>query len=447
MAGSPHHHDNYKHRKIPTTLKKPKPESKPRSDTLNVSTIPAGINTRVFYLMRDNLRTVPPPLISVSEFVPRVLISQLMRRKKNSALGVKFERHHHGHNIDEITNMEGALHTFITPVIGKCKISGDYRYSSGHGVSKFGFVVSEGGSPSQQYKLTRTVVMSASIQMDFETSDVMLRVCRLDKAEVRGVDLNREPKWHMLTAQEKQDDGRRGRYDDYLRKHMVYWLTRDGKLPSRSTVHDRMQYKDAIHFLEMLIASGADITERVVGRFVELESDHVVSLELLFNTALHQVRNEFSALEILCPSGYVYTYDPASIFAAEIGATLLNRLTIAALRCLSDSSHLPNMRIFAFNDYADKSAPSLLIKALSAQKHVQIARKADLFTGKDGMYDVRHHEKGIGAMLVIHNNSDAFGQNVETEGAFGSLDGAIGYNSSAAASLLRERADLLDNIL
>jgi hypothetical protein len=49
-----------------------------------------------------------------------------------------------------------------------------------------------------------------------------------------------------------------------------------------------------------------------------------------------------------------------------------------------------------------------------------------------------------GAILVIHNNSDGFGQNIETENAFGSLDGAIGANSSAAASLRRDRKDLLD---
>ena len=49
-------------------------------------------------------------------------------------------------------------------------------------------------------------------------------------------------------------------------------------------------------------------------------------------------------------------------------------------------------------------------------------------------------------MLVIHNNSDGFGQNIETEGMVGSLDGAIGSSSSAAASLERNRKDLLDFI-
>lgn len=289
--------------------------------------------------------------------------------------------------------------------------------------------------------------MSASIQMDFENTRVMLRVCRLDKEEVRGVDLLREKRWHMMDVHEKHDDGKRGRYDEYLRRHMVYHLTREGRLPPRGSVKDRLLYKDAIHLLELLISSGVDITDRVVGRFVELKNDHVVSLELLFNTAVHQVRNEFSALEVLCPSGYVYTYDPASIFASEIGATLLNRLMLAGLRCVSDSSSFANMRIFGFNDYADQGAVALVSRALTNQKHVQVVRKADLFRGSGGKYDIRHHDKAVGAMLVVHNNSDGFGQNIETEGDFGSLDGAIGCNSSSAASLFRLREDLLDNIL
>ena len=48
-------------------------------------------------------------------------------------------------------------------------------------------------------------------------------------------------------------------------------------------------------------------------------------------------------------------------------------------------------------------------------------------------------------LLVIHNNSDAFGQNIETESAGGSLDGAIGVYSNAAACLARGKRDLLTN--
>lgn len=378
-----------------------------------------------------------------------------MRRKKNSALAVKFVpkggyRTFGTGRLDAITNMEGALHTFVTPVVGKCEMTGDYRYNTafgGHGVTAFGNVVPEGGDGTRKVRLTRTVVMSASIQMDFEGTRVMLRVCRLDSEPCVGVDLLRDPDWKILSVDDKQEDHKRDRYDELLRRHMVYHLTRDGRLPARRTVRDALQYDAAVSFLELLIASGVDMTERVVGKYVTLHNEHIVSLELLFNTALHQVRNEFSALEALCSGGYVYTYDPASIFAQEIGASLLNRLMLSGLRCISDLSSLPNMRIFAFNNYADRGILDLVSKALVAQKHVQVVAKADLFRGNDGQYEIGRYEKAIGAMLVVHNNSDAFGQNIETEGDGGSLDGAIGSNSSAAASLAREREDLLDNVL
>lgn len=42
---------------------------------------------------------------------------------------------------------------------------------------------------------------------------------------------------------------------------------------------------------------------------------------------------------------------------------------------------------------------------------------------------------------------DGFGQNIESEWESGSMDGAIGANSSASASLFREREDLVDNLM
>ena len=73
--------------------------------------------------------------------------------------------------------------------------------------------------------------------------------------------------------------------------------------------------------------------------------------------------------------------------------------------------------------------------------------KSELFKGHDGRYNIELLKQAEGAMLVVHNNSDGFGQNIETEHALGSLDGAVGSNSSAAASLHRGREDLLDFIL
>jgi hypothetical protein len=86
---------------------KPRPASLPpldpssRSDELHASATPSGADPRKFYLKHVQTRNnedansavlVPPPLISASPFVPPELIAYLMREKKNSALGVKYEK-------------------------------------------------------------------------------------------------------------------------------------------------------------------------------------------------------------------------------------------------------------------------------------------------------------------------------------------------------------------
>jgi len=364
-----------------------------------------------------------------------------MLRKKNSALGVKFVSNSK-RRLDEITDMEGACHTFVTPVLGKCEIVGDYRYDAsrgGHGVVKFG--------NEEGMRVTRSVVMSASIQMDFENSRVMVRLCKLDDAPVEGKHLGDE--WEILNVKEKQDKKLRDEYDDSLRRHLVFHLTKDGRLPKRSEVNTT-DMDSAISYLEEVILARLcyeDVSKKLDGKYVEVQDGKILALELLFNTAVEQVRNEISALEALCPQGYIYTYDPASIFAREIGSTILNRLMLLGLMVLSNENHFKNMVIFAFNDYADRGILPLVEKALENQKGVKIMSKVDLFGGEGGVYDVKVM-KGLDrveeCMLVVHNNSDAFGQNIETEGVFGSLDGAVGASSSAAASLERERSDLLD---
>jgi hypothetical protein len=361
-----------------------------------------------------------------------------MRKKKDSALGIKFSPN----GKDEITDMEGAMHTFVTLVVGRCEIVGDYRYNvfvGEYGVPLFGNVETEGGN----VRLSRSVVLSAAIQMDFDNSDIMLKVCKLEGMDVMGVDLGRGGEW-ILSREEKQDDRKRKEYEGLLRSYMVFHLTSDRRLPARKEVPNPMNVDTTIEFLKVVINGSEDAAENMVGRYAELHNNQIVSLELLFNVALHQARNEFSALEALFPQGYVYTYDPASIFAREIGAEIPNRLMLLALRHLSDHNQFRNMKVFGFNDYADRRIVALTAKALEKQAKVLVVSKADLFRGAYGRYDVESFRGVEGAMLVVHNNSDGFGQNIETEGASGSLDGAIGSNSSAAASLERRREDLLD---
>ncbi|CAM6085767.1 unnamed protein product [Calypogeia fissa] len=350
-----------------------------RSDVLTTTKVPAESNPRQWYL--ENPSAVPPTCISSSEFVPKILIEHLMRKKKNSALGVKFKS---GRDPpDAITNMEGAMHTFVTPILLGF-LHGDYIYTNGHGMTRF--------TPRGKMQQARTVLISAQIQPDFEGPDVLLAVCALEKAPFVGQPLPEN--FTILDVSAKQDSSLREGYDTSLRRHM---------------------------------------------------NGSVVAIELLFNVYVHQLRNELSALEALCPQGYVYTFDPPSIFALDIGATILNRLQFAALKHIASMNNFANMRVFAFNGYADRDAVSLLKVALSSQSHVRVLSKVTLFGGPKGTNSPMSGNEG--ALLVIHNNSDGFGQNIETEWKSGSLDGAIGANSSAAASLKRARPDLVANLM
>lgn len=371
-----------------------------------------------------------------------------MRKKKSSALGVKWLKG------DDITNMEGAMHSFVTPVISRCEMIGDYRYNpafGGHGIDRFGDTVQRSTTDGRQrkYQLTRFVVLSASIQMDFENTRVMLSACMLEASETIGHDLLSDSAWVILDKKAKQDDKQRQAYDESLRQHMIYHLTEARRLPSRESVNDLLDIDETIQLLESFITTPIDNTDKLVGKFTNLDDRQIISIEILFNAAVQQAKNELAALEVLCPQGYVYTYDPASIFARKIGSKVLNRLMLAALKHLSDHYKFENMRVFGFNRYADRGAMSLLRSALKKQEHVIVTGKQDLFNGAGGargLYDVTHIPQARGAILVIHNNSDGFGQNIETEGMTGSLDGAIGSSSSAAASLERNRKDLLDFI-
>jgi hypothetical protein len=404
-----------------------------RSDVLIATKVPKGTEPQSWYLANARENSTLPPCISGSEFVPSSMIEHLMRNKKDSAIGVKFQ--HGKHPPDAITNMEGAIHTFVTPLV-LATIHGDYVYSHGHGVSQYDSV-----NGMQQ---ARKVIISAQVQPDFEGPDVMQALCTLQDRPIVG-----EPLPHgfsILSVTEKQSSSRRAAYNASLQRHIVFHLTKAHRLPSQQeTEHSPWNLDQAIAFLEDLIRSSSPRFNGIQGRCIRPHKGTVLSLEMLFQTALHQLRNELSALEILSPQGYIYTSDPPAIFAAQIGATILNRLQFAALKSLSAENHFKGMRVFAFNDYLDKPAVKLLKHALETQKHVKVVSKSALFQGPKGTYYALPVTEG--ALLVLHNNSDAFGQNIETEKGFGSMDAVFGVYSNAAACLEKTRPDLLSNVM
>lgn len=368
--------------------------------------------------------SLKPIIISASDFVPKAMIEHLMRNKKDSALGVKYQPG------DKITCMEGALHTFLTPL---CPIvmSGDYEFKDGHQIRSL-----KGKA--------RVVILSASIQPDFERSfenEVIMRVVKVQEEAIEGQDLGSEflPLWQQTRENPINFQRQLSDYETLLQKHMIYHLTAKHQLPNLKEVQHVMEPSQALTYLDELIKT-VDVDEAAALRnqFVNLY-DHVVSLEALFSLYLQQVRNEFSILEALLPQGYVYTIDPPAIFASQIGrgnVTLLNRLQILAFKALRGQSPFTHLKTIGFNDYADKGAIALF-KCVFTDK--MIVPKQELF--REEHYSVKE-----GYALVLHNNSDAFGQNIETEGPGSSMDGAIGNCSDASCQLQRDRVDLLNYI-
>lgn len=379
----------------------------------------------------DAVRTAPP-IIAHSNFVPPHMVEHLMRNKANGALSVKFE----GIEKSKISNMEGALHTFVTPL---CAIvsKGDFpKSTTGH---KKGLIKDDSKARQQ--------ILSASIHPDFEYNNVMLPLIRLDDEAVIGQNLPDD--FQILSQEDKQDKIKRVKYDAELRKHMIYHLTKDHRLPS---IHEIETQKDkykilpfeedkehsVIAYLEKLISTAKpeNIKKEIKNCFVDYDGVYL-SLEVLFNTYIHQIQNEFYALNAAAYQGFVYTVDPPKIFAAYFGnAKLLNRLQILAFKKLSTTVIFNKMRYIGYNTFSDPTSLECL-KKVFANKAIP----------KSSLYDANHSYKVPpnceGCALVIHNNSDAFGQNIQTEG-LSSLDGVVGFYSNAFIPLLRSRPDLMD---
>lgn len=404
------------------------PPCKGRSDILretNVQNVQNASSIRSHYI--ENWQETQPPWVSSSSFAPVWLVEHLMRDKKDSALGVKFEPH--ATPPDSITNMEGAMHTFVTPIVF-ATIHGDYYYENEHRVRPFG--------SADGYLLGRDVLISAMVHPDFENRSVMFAACLLGDTVTHGLTLPHDA--NILDLKSNQSAYVRRDYDLSVRQHFIAHLTSARHLPAAVEVAaEATSIDEAKKFLENLIVSFHEDQTLPSIPFLRLRCGGVLSMEMLLNSAKHQVVNELLCLEAICPQGYVYTYDPPAIFATQLDPLLLTRLYLFALKQHSSTTDLTNMRVFAFNNYADQWALELTCAALQAQAHVLVCTKAELF--RNDFYEPPRC--AVGSLLVLHNNSDGFGQNIETEEGASSMDAAIGQYSSAAASLLRSRTDLL----
>lgn len=408
-----------------------------------------GLNARDDFkkAVEDGSWPIKPLVLSKSEFVPERMAKHLMKNKKDSAIGVKYTN-------GKITNMEGALHSFLTPL---CPITmtrePTYKLPpkpmldlKGHG---------------------RNVILSAAIQPDFECSgkdEVVMKILEVKDQELKGKDLGDdfEPLWTQCGEDKESFKESLGEYELSLQKHMVYHLTSDHVLPALKDIQKGNIYppNEAFALLNDLIMSNeSSVVDALKGKYVVLNK-HTLSLEAFFNFYLHQMRNEFSALESLVPHGYIYSIDPPAIFASQIGhdnVKLLNRLQILALKQLHQNTPLQNLKGVVFNDYADKdmtaqmNGKTVKVDAISLYKKVFPEIEIDIISKAEAFKIMSLYSIDSDYALVVHNNSDAFGQNIETEGdkhgGIGSMDAAIGVFSDAAWQLDRNRKDLGANII
>src|SRR3989338_1802938 len=190
---------------------------------------------------RDDFRQAPggwrttAPVVVRAAMVPLPLVEHLMRRKKDSALGVKYRPG------DEVTNMEGVLHTLVTP-IAAVKLSGDYTWRGGHSCTLFG------------ERRLRRVLLCASVHLDFETSEAWYQVCRLRGRRITGVGL---PEGFSIPSAEAKTDrvARRG-YEAMLQAHIIHGLSINGFIPAAHEVVHSLQPLDTLLLsIEALILS------------------------------------------------------------------------------------------------------------------------------------------------------------------------------------------------
>jgi hypothetical protein len=357
-----------------------------------------------------------------------------MAHKKTAAIGVKYEQG------DAITNMEAALHSFVTPFV-PILMHGDYAFKTGHSIAGFGV-------DEKDNQRARSVILSALVQPDFENREVMFDFARLAGHRIEGASLR--PDFQVLSAAAKASKEARDEYDRSLKRHAIYHLMAKQHFPSAQEASKQhcLDIQSAIVAIEKIISNEkADMKARnLEDYFLVIPGKPYptyLSLELLLSTAAQQMLNEFRALERMIPSdqGYVYTWDPAAIFAQHLDPTLLNRLTILGLLKAIKACPPRKLQVFAFNDYTDPKAIQL-VKLVFSYEHVThrtpVVSKSKLFPAPVLKYDISAYPSAERSVLVVHNNSDAFGQNIQSEAAGGSMDGSFGQYSSAAASLRRE---------
>ncbi|BGP18457.1 hypothetical protein JCM10213_003189 [Rhodosporidiobolus nylandii] len=402
--------------------------------------VPAGASPRSRALSSSS-PPPPPPVIAVSAFLPLDFSEHLFREKADSAITTKYLPGR------AITNGEAALHSFATALVRVVQCA-DYAWQGGHSQ------VELGTTPDGRYRLGRRAVLSTSLHCDFEDDQVAEAFFALPSFEpLLGRDLGT---WRIPTPEEKKNGVLRARYDRELKQHAVWHLLPSRSLPCVSAPpQPAWTVPEAISHLRHFLSRPSPTrrpSDFLSSASVRLPSHPytVLSLPFLLVTHIHLLANELSALESLTGGGgYLYTHDPPSIFARRLPAELSTLLVFLALRELVlAGSDLRNMRCFALNAFTPELASLFPLLPSVLPAHVVPLTRTQLFSGPSCTLASPAQLRALGLKgdetLVLHNNSDAFGQNVESERAGGSVDGVLGEWGDAAAALRRDRRDLMN---
>ncbi|GAA5921897.1 hypothetical protein JCM3775_003405 [Rhodotorula graminis] len=398
---------------------------------------------RAHWLSWASTSTSPPPVIACSPFIPDNLVEHLMRNKRDSAITTKYLAG------TAITNGEAALHSFVTALVPAAACA-DYAWHGGHSA------VELGATRDGRRKRARRIVLSTALHQDFEDGQVAETFFAVARAPISGQDLYVDGSFSIPTVAQKADDLQRAAYDFRLKRHAVRHLVSSGALPSLGSLsHPPWSSAQATTLLKRHLSSSPSVppSAAVRDRCLVLESGTVLSLDMLVAAYIASLSNELSALEALCvvdEGGYAYTFSPPAIFARRLPADLSTLLVLCALREIVLAAHapgpraaLPAMRLFALGTHLAALAALLPLARAVLPPHVVVLSRDNLFPAERGG-TLAFPPECDGATLVVHNNSDAFGQNIESEAAGGSLDGVLGAWTDASRSLRRDREDLLD---
>eukprot|EP01080_Neovahlkampfia_damariscottae_P006911 gene6911-11074_t len=375
--------------------------------------------------LKSGYKQYPPPVISKCDFLPNKFVEHLMKNKKPSSAGVKYQFG------DFITNMEGIFHTMISPICNIVLTADLYQDKQ------------ENESISLEGQ-GRNVVLTTTIQPDFETEHVMLQLTKVQKKEIRGKKLDLE-NWkffhQMMNDKEithKNFSTKLKDYEEKLKKHLIYLLTFENKLPSLSAVKKNVMSLEAcIDFMQRMIKTNFMIS--LTNYFVKLDSN-VISLEILFNIFVHQTRNEFSFFEQNLTQGYVYTINPSKDYVIQLGfdsISIFDRLHVLVLQYL-DVKMYKNLKSIVVST-EDKDVFDLYEFIFSKSE-------IDVLPYKSIIGEDKKYKSDFPYALIIHNYSDAFGENIQTDESM-SVNGLIGSHSNAACCLSCERKDLCDYIM